>query len=301
MATIPRIVYFAQTVTINSPSAGTLTLPISSANIEVSRPIEAISTFGKFSSLNTAQTNLTTCKSTLKGYLGAASGGISGFTASFLNNLITDTKASSGASITVSPGGFAMTGILTSLGIDISMGGFGMIDLGFAGIGNPSIVAPTTTYATDPASSYAISPITTMSIGTGGGLANTYATSIKFSYDLPSDTLSALGDNPNATQGNLTSQMATKPPYKATINVEGHGVDPTKLDTSFAAAVYGIGDIGVALPNAKVSARSVNNAAGQVSESFAYTIEDTTATLTTVSLGAYSQVGTAQTSPTYGA
>jgi hypothetical protein len=201
----------------------------------------------------------------------------------------------------VSPGGFAMTGILTSLGIDISMGGFGMIDLGFAGIGNPSIVAPTGTYATDPNSSYAISPITTMSIGTGGGLANTYATSIKFSYDLPSDTLSALGDNPNANQGNLTSQIATKPPYKATINVEGHGVDPTKLDSAFAAAVYGIGDIGVALPNAKVSARSANNAAGQVSESFAYTIEDTTATLTTVSIAAYSQVGTAETSPAYGA
>ena len=312
MPTIPRIVYFAQTVQIGSPTAGTGLFPISSANIEVTRPIEAITTFGKFSSLNTAQTNLTTVKGTLKGYLGSGYGGAtgaaaisggyvwSGFNTNFISGLITDTKASNQASITVSPGGFSMTGILTSLGIDISMGSFGMIDLGFAGIGNPVIVAPTGTFATDLNTGFALSPITTMSIGTGGGLSGAYATSIKFSLDLPTDTLSALGDNPNATQGNLTSQMATKPPYKATISVEGYGVDPTKNDTFFTG-VYGIGEIGIALPNAKVSSRSVSNAPGQVSQTFSYTIEDVTATFTSVLLSGYSQYGSIQTGVTYGA
>mgnify|MGYP003350594313 CR=1 FL=1 len=93
---IKRVVYFAQTATVqNLNSDGTtngsaLTLPVSTANIEVTRPIEAITSFGKFGSLNTAQTNLTTCKSTLKCYLGAGTGfgtSNSGIDATFLQNL----------------------------------------------------------------------------------------------------------------------------------------------------------------------------------------------------------------------
>ena len=66
---IPRIAYFAQSGKLVTPS-GTYVLPVNSANIEVTRPIEAVTAFGQFNSLNTAQTNITTCKSTLKVYLG---------------------------------------------------------------------------------------------------------------------------------------------------------------------------------------------------------------------------------------
>jgi hypothetical protein len=305
---IPRIVYFAQTVTIKTSSA-TYKLPISSASIEVTRPIEAVSTFGKFSSLNTAQTNLTTCKATLKGYLGSATN-LDSFSAAALNNMIDDTKSSTEMTITCASSaatdGFVMKGILTNIGIDISMGAFGMIDLGFAGIGNPTVYAPTTSATTAASTTYALNPITTMSVGTAGTtLASNYATSIKFSYDLPTDTLAALGDDPNAPQGNakLVSQIATKAPYKTTVNVEGHGVDPTIKDAIFNGAgfTYKIGDISIVLPNPKASARSFNNAAGQVSASYAYTVEDTSATLSAATLSSYDPNLAAQLTPAYGA
>jgi hypothetical protein len=295
---INRVAYFAQTVTVTPPSNVDYVFPVQSANIDVTRPIEAITTFGQFSSLNTAQTNLTTCKSTIKGYLGSGSSGISGLTATAINDIISGATGLS--KITVSPGGFTMTGIITNLGIDIAMGGFGMFDMGFAGVGNPTIVAPSSSQTSGASSTYAIAPITTMSIGTGGGMSGAYATSIKFSYDLPTDVLSALGDNPNANQGNMNSTIATKAPYKTSISIEGHGVDPNILDAT-TVLKYSIGDIGIVLPHGKVNARAFNNAAGQVSASFSYSAEDTSATFTAVGLSAYTQSNGSQGSPTYGA
>ena len=314
MPTINRVVYFAQSGTVRTVGTGgsygpSYLLPISSANIEVSRPIEAITSFGKFSSLNTAQTNLTTCKSTLKAYLGT---GIalgtgssvalgSGIDAAALNALINATSSSSGIEISVMPGGFVMTGILTNLGIDMSMGGFATVDLGFAGIGKPTLYGPTSNVVSESNSTMSIAPITTISIGTSGAMSGTYASSIKFSYDLPTDTLSALGDDPNAYQGSnrLISSMATKPPYKATVSVEGHGVDPTRTD-ALSALVYSIGNIGIQLPNAKVSSRSMNNAAGQVSATYSFTAEDVGATITSVQLTSFDPTQVAAL-PTYGA
>jgi hypothetical protein len=274
MATIPRVVYFAQTGVLTTPYH-TYILPVMSANIDVSRPIESMSTFSKFSSLNTAQTNLTSCKATLKCHLGGGSG-INGIDTYFLNDLISNTQSSSGFSLQVSPNGFSMTGILTNIGLDISVGGLGMCDLSFAGIGNPNISTPIST-ATDSNTLMNITPVTMNSVVLTGSLSGVYATSLKLSYDLPTDTLSRLGDNPNATQGNLVSTIATKPPYKATINTEGYGVDPTRAD-SFYKSQFNIGDLKFYLPNAKVNSRSFNNAAGQVSAKFNYAIEDSTCT-----------------------
>ena len=272
---INRIAYFAQSGTLiyqtGNGGTSTVVLPINTANIEVSRPIEAITSFGQFNSLNTAQTNLTTCKSSLKGYLGTGNG-INGLSASVLSGLIYATQNGTGAGgivVNVNPGGFSMTGILTNIGLDIAMGGFGMFDLGFAGVGNPVVTPPNTAVTTAASTTLSISPITTMSVGTAGLLNNAYATSIKFAYDLPTDTLAALGDNPNATQGNLNSVIATKAPYKTTLNVEGHGVDPTLLDSVVVQGIS-IGNINVVLPSAKINSRSFNNAAGQVSATFAY-------------------------------
>ena len=295
MPSIPRIVYFAQKATVVTAAGKTYTLPVSTASIEVTRPVEAITSFGKFGSLNVAQTNLTTCKSSLKCYLGTGTSlgyqGEKGITSAVLNDMISSTTSSSGMTISVSPGGFTMSGILTNIGIDISMGGFGMCDFGFAGIGNPVLVSPNAgNQTTENDSTLSISPITTMSIGSASGALNgVYATSIKFSYDMPTDTLAALGDNPNASQGSsqLVSSIATKPPYKTTISVEGHGVDPTLLDTGVAGLGYGIGNIAIVLPNAKVSARSFNNAAGQVSATYSYTAEDVSATILGADLTAY--------------
>ena len=63
-SSLKRIAYFGQTASLKA-DGGEYTLPVQSANVEVTRPIEAVTAFGKFNSLNTAQTNITTCKSTL--------------------------------------------------------------------------------------------------------------------------------------------------------------------------------------------------------------------------------------------
>jgi hypothetical protein len=295
---INRVAYFAQKATITTTN-GTYVLPVQSANIDVTRPIEAITTFGQFGSLNTAQTNLTTCKSTIKGYLGSGSG-LNGLSAAAINDIVGQTSTGT-FTIDVSPNGFIMSGILSNLGIDIAMGGFGMFDMGFAGVGNPVITAPTKT-TTAISTTYSIQPITTMSIGTGAGtlLSGAAATSVKFSYDLPTDVLSALGDNPNAYQPNMTSTIATKAPYKSSLAVEGYGVDPNLLDAQAASAIK-IGDIKITLPNGKVNSRVFNNAAGQVSATFSYGTEDTSAAFLAETISSYTQNNSAQTTPTYGA
>jgi hypothetical protein len=301
---INRIAYFAQSGSLTYGGT-TVVLPINHANIEVNRPVEAITSFGSFNSLNLAQTALTTCKSSLKGYLGSGSG-ITTLSAAVINALISATQTGTGAGgivITVAPDGFSMTGVLTNLGLDISMGALGMFDLGFAGVGNPYIVQPSgATGLVAGAAPLAISPITTMSVGSSGLLSGVAATSVKFSYDLPTENLSALGDNPNATQGNLISIIATKAPYKTSMTVEGYGVDPTILDAVLAQGVS-IGTINIILPHGKVNSRSFSNAAGQVSASFSYSAEDVSATLTDIVISGYVQTGINITGfgPAYGA
>jgi len=297
---ISRIAYFAQSGTLRCGS-NLYTIPISSANIEVTRPIEAVTTFGQFGALNTAQTNITTCKSTLKAYLGTGVG-INGLTKTVLDDLITTTQTSA-IEIKVSPNGFAMTGILTNLGIDISLGGFGMCDLGFAGVGNPEIANPTSTTSA-VSTALTIVPVTTMTISSGGALGvggtGTYATSLKFSYDLPTDTLGVLGENPNALQSGMQSIIATKAPYKTTMSVEGFGINLSGLLDNNVTGVFGIGNIGISLPKGKVTSRSVSNAAGQVSATFSLSLEDTSANFTTITPSGYSQNFDQSNLPMYG-
>lgn len=282
---IQRTAYFSQTATV-----GGTKLAVSSANIEISRPIEAVTAFGKFGSLNTAQTNITTCKSSVKCYVGNDLDG------GFLAGLVESTKLGKQIGVSVNPGGFSMEGILTSIGIDISVGGFAMADLGFAGVGQPGFTPAAAETAGDD--TLTILPVTTLSID----LPGVTPTSLKFSYDLPTDVLGALGENPNADQGSLLSRIASKAPYKATMTFEGYGDLPANsLDAEVANVEYKIGSIGIKFKNGKVTAKTFNNAAGQASAVFSYTIEDVAAELTSVALGDYVQNQLLRGSATWGA
>lgn len=299
---INRIAYFAQTGVVSTPSHN-YTFPINSANIEVSRPIESVTAFGSFNSLNQAQTNITTCKCSMKGHLGSGTN-ISGFNVHAISDIISTTQTGC-LYISVGPQGFGMSGICTNIGLDIAVGGFGTFDIGFAGVGNPTLSSGTPG-ATDilntgvGTNAWSICPVTTMSIGTTGLLSGVSATSVKFSYDLPTDTLTSLGENPNANQSGMNSIIATKAPYKATMHVEGFGVNATLQD---AAALGGIqvGDIVIQLPNAKVTSRSFSNAAGQASATFSYSMEDVYASFTTGTVAAYVQDNNKTTTSTWGA
>lgn len=294
---INRIAYFAQTGTVKATS-GTYTFPINSANIEVTRPIEAITAFGSFNALNQAQTNITTCKASMKGYLGTGTG-ISGFDSAAINDIVATTQTGL-MLVSVGPNGFSMSGICSNIGLDIAVGGFGMFDLGFAGVGNPSVATAQSGATTVLGSTWAISPVTTMSVGQTGMLAGASATSVKFSYDLPTDTLTSLGENPNANQSGMNSIIATKAPYKATMSVEGFGVNVTLNDSAIVSGVQ-IGNIAVRLPNGKVTSRSFNNAAGQASATFAYTAEDVSAVFSSATVAAYVQDNNNLTTAEWGA
>jgi hypothetical protein len=313
---INRIAYFAQTGTLKmatGATARTYFLPINSASIEVTRPIEAVTAFGQFGALNQAQTNITTCKCSLKGYLGTGSGVIVtgvigsgyqnfGVNADVLTDIVNTTRTGFMV-VSVGPQGFSMTGICSNIGLDIAVGGFGMFDMGFAGIGNPYVSDAGSAATSAPYSALSLLPITTLSVApSSGALSGQNATSIKFSYDMPTDTLTSLGENPNATQGFLNSIIATKAPYKASLSVEGFGINPNVSDDAIAASGVFLGDIKISLPTSKVTSRSMNNAAGQATATFSYTAEDVSATFTAVTLTGYTQTGTAlENTPMWGA
>jgi hypothetical protein len=290
---ISRALYVGQSVSLLTNSGqATFHFPVSSASCEVSKPIDSVSAFGHLNSLATAQTNLTTCRASIKAYLTSGAvhttgaGGVitagSGITAGAISCLTGDAINGNLTVITVSPNGFTMSGILTSLGIDMSLGGFGMADLGFVGIGQPFFAAtPTSSASPDQASMpSSIVPVTTVGVSgsvTGAGCASSF----KFSLDMPTDNLACLGSNPDEVQNaNQQSLISTKPPYKATISVEGFGVDVSSAATQLSAAItgnYSLGGLHLRLPNPKVSNKSFNNAVGNAGASYNYTVEDTTA------------------------
>lgn len=287
-----RTLYVGQQVKIVSgPTGGYVTgyLPVSSASCEVTKPVEAVTAFGHLGSLALAQTNLTTCKASIKSYLSSGianySGGIipsggaslSGLNAFLLSSITGDAVNGNYTVITVSPNGFTMSGIVTSIGIDMSLGGFGTCDFAFNGIGQPSFSSITTNATSEQSvMPTALTPITTIAVS--GGLLSGCTNSFKFSLDMPTDILACLGDNPDSPQLNtLNSLIATKPPYKSSITVEGFGVDVTNTGIPPANTKYNLGGLSIQLPNAIVTSKSFNNAVGTANASYNYSVEDTTA------------------------
>jgi hypothetical protein len=273
-----RTLYVGQQASIVTGPTGSRTtgyLPVSSASCEVSRPVEAVTAFGRLGSLALAQTNVTTCKSSIKAYL--TSGAAVGITAAFLSSLTGDAVNGTQTAIKVTPNGFSMNGILTSLGIDMALGGFGTADFAFNGLGQPTFDTLVSNATSEPGSNNSpasIVPVTMAAVGgnvTGLGCANSF----KFSLDMPTDTLACLGDAPDGLQASINSVIATKPPYKATITLEGFGVD---LGSTGLTSPFQLGALKVTLPNAILTSKSFNNAVGTANASYNLTIEDTTAT-----------------------
>ncbi len=278
-----RTLYVGQQVKIvTGPTGAYLTgyLPVSSASCEVTKPVEAVSAFGHLGSLALAQVNLTTCKSSIKTYLssGIANvtvGSVSGICPGLLASITGDAVAGNYTVITVSPNGFIMSGIVTSIGIDMSLGGFGTCDFAFNGIGQPSFSSLTTNATSEQSvMPTSLTPVTT--VGVSGAITSGCANSFKFSLDMPTDTLACLGDNPDSPQVNgLNSLIATKPPYKSSLSVEGFGVDVTPTGIPPANSKYSLGGLGIQLPNAVVTSKSFNNAVGTANASYNYNVEDT--------------------------
>lgn len=300
-----RILYVGQTVQITTNGGYLRYLPVQSASCEASQPVEDVLSFGQLGSLGRYQTAVTTCKSSIKSYLSLPTGGgsfgggidVTGVSpdkniidATLLNALTGDALAGAVATISVSPNGFIMSGILTSFSVDISNGGFAMADFGFNGVGQPFFAAQPvgsayTTQANMPSS---FTPVISSHVSgiynpaTQSITGNT-ASSMKFNLDIPTEQLSSLGGNITGSQVDVAPYflMVAKPPFKASLSVEGTSV-AIPAGTGAAGNLYVIGGLGITLPAAICTSKSFNNAVGNVGATYNYSIEDVNVTFSDV-------------------
>lgn len=279
-----RVLYAGQEVKIVTFGALTRYLPVQSASCEVTRPIEDILSFGKLGSLGRVQNNVSTCKADIKSYLANSTG--TGTAASrqnlvnseFIQGLTGEALAGSISVISVTPNGFVMSGILSNFGVDISNGAFGTADFSFVGVGEPNFAAApvSSTFTEQSNMPSAFSPVVSSNVT--GQTVSGCANSFKFSLDIPNEVISCLGGITSGTQPQVASSylQVAKPPFKASISVEGTAVDlPNNTANTFI-----VGKLGIALPAAQVTSRSFNNAVGQVGGTYNYTLEDVTANFT---------------------
>jgi hypothetical protein len=194
-------------------------------------------------------------------------------------------------------GGFTFNGACSSVGLDISKGNFGMIDLSFDGVGqidglemgnketSGSLAIPNQSENT--VKDYVASAVPTVSsdviLPVDGHDVDTVA-NLKFSFDMPTETLSRLGGTFIGKTAAVKNDNVTfsKPPFKSSMTVDGQSIinlDEAATTDSSTNKVRGfdIGGLGVELVQPAVSARSMSQAVGDVGASFNLSIEGTSA------------------------
>lgn len=301
MSTPARVLYATQNATIypNSGStSGFFSLPINSVSLDVTNPIENVLVLGQLGAAARVQKEASKTKITIKSYL--TSGTVSGagglstaFNAAAIAGLTGNALAGNYAKIQLDPYGFTGYGILTKLDLDASANNFVMLDMTFEGVGSPDAGGISTSISN---SSYAglttvvsgVTPVTSNLVGAGvvstdglflnapganivgTGFASCVSTA-KFSLDIPTETITCLGSQITGSQllvskGNV---VVGKPPFKATITVEGTAA--TACDS------IDFGTIVVTLPTPRLISNTINQSVGAIGETFNYTIDDVTA------------------------
>lgn len=302
MPTPARVLYATQNVAIwpHSGTTGTFySLPVNSVGLDITNPIENVLVFGTLGAGARVQKEPSKVKIAIKSYLVAGTptssyGTSQAFNASAINSLTGLALAGTYAKIVVEPYGFTGYGIMTNLALDASTNNFVTLDLSFEGLGSPTTAGYPTGIGN---SSYAglyplatgVTPVTSNLVGAGiistdplftgapgGGFAGTglssCVSSAKFSLDIPSDVITCLGAPITGTQvvvaaGNV---MVAKPPFKTTLTIEGTAA--SECDA------VDFGTIIVSLPNPRLMSTSINQAVGNVGQTYNYSIEDISCT-----------------------
>lgn len=264
-----RVLYAGQTATI----AGE-TRPVQSASCETSIPIEDLLVLGKLGSAKRAQKEVATCKSDIKIYATQGLG-------SFVKTLIADASAGKANTISVSPNGFSMAGILTSFSIDASKGDFVTASMSFAGVGEATHVAPGELNTEAAPAAAAFTPMTSSEVTVAGGAG--CVSTLKYSLDIPNEIVSCLGgviagDQAAVDQDNV---MFSKPPFKSSLTIEGLAVTVDTLVKSFTiGANDGDGCIKVDITDGTIISKSFNQSAGDVGATYSLNVEGTNVTIT---------------------
>lgn len=282
MATSPaRVLYAAQNAIVYKTTGGGLyySLPINSASMEETIPIENVLVFGSLGAAARMQKEPSKAKMSVKTYL--ITGSANNLDATAISGLVTQALQGVYSTVVVKPNGFSGQGILTNIAIEASTNNFVTLDLTFEGLGTPDRAeVPTgmayTLYNDSPLAVTSVTPVTSNYVAVGsvssdikiGVTTGTCLSSAKFSMDIPNDTISCLGSEITGSQTVVASgnMMVAKPPYKVSLVVEG---------TSATACDFAdFGYITVKLPQPKTVSRSINQAVGNVGQTYNYTVED---------------------------
>ena len=269
-------------------------LPIQSASIERTVPTEDIMILGKLGSAGRQQKEVESVKMDIKLFWASGSransstnvisagGDETRITAADLQVLTGNALRGTRSKIVVSPNGFTGYGVLTSFGIDGSVGDFLTASMSFEGFGTP-VIANTTTDASVE-SSYVPASVfvyTSENISLGAGTHGTETIkSAKFSLDIPTERLSHLGSPVTGMQdSSLTGfhMLVAKPPFKVSVSYEGqlvtgaHELDPITF-----------GHIKFTPIAANITSQNYSQNAGDVGASMSFSSEGTSVTMAAV-------------------
>jgi len=133
---VERVAYYGQEVqvTINGTSHY---LPVKTAACDFDVPSDVVMAYGSDTPKAVVQNQPTTCKSNVQCFLSKA------VPVTMLQNLVTNGTSGSLTTIAVRPCGFTMSGILTDIGMDVSVGALSTLSLGFQGMGYPYLSSVT--------------------------------------------------------------------------------------------------------------------------------------------------------------
>ena len=278
-----RTLYAAQLATITPNAGGACNLPVQSASCELTLPVDDIMILGRLGSAGRFQKEVATCKADLKVYLGTDNTDPNTLSGAFLSVLTGEALAGNVSTVTVTPNGFIMSGILTHIGLELSLGIFGMGDFSFAGVGEPVFAAVPTTIGgagTQPGAAVAIVPLTTgvkIYDITKTTFNNTCPKSVKFSLDIPNEIISCLGSPISGSQvvvaaGNV---QVAKPPFHYTLVCEGTAAEAS------SKLVFGETNacITIVANDGVLQQRGFNQAAGDVGSSYNFSVEGSDCTI----------------------
>ena len=246
-------------------------LAVQTASADETIPQEDVLVLGKLGGVARLQKDVATCKATIKAivndgldlygtdgaganmahgaefwntggdfYLGAWLGALEGWS---IEGRLMKVEVDSSFAPGSDADGFQMHGICSSIGIDASKGAFPTLDLSFEGVGRLQALnlGTASTLADQHGGKYSILsavPLTSKDVTTGIANIDNNDTlaSLKFSYDMPTETLSRLGGQILGSSSVVRSdnQMFSKPPFKATMVADGQSL--TNVAAQFATS-----------------------------------------------------------------
>jgi len=287
MAIISRTIYTQGQVKIQSGSdAGpwALVSGVQSASVSYSSPNKTVNAFGSRGIIDNVQLESETASTTFSFILPSVTGAGSHLSPVMLNSLMANSvlDAPIPMHVTVAGVGKVISGYLSSLSVNASVGDLATCEMTFEGVPSggitlndadgerPDPVASVAAVAYPVLTPDRISGIGPAVVGNDGtppsndiGGFGAAAQSASFSWEIPVERVMSLGDLPaNAT-------AFTTPPGTASMTVEGMDVPLGITGLVVGGYTFGLGTQG------KVSSREHNLAVGDVGATFNVTVDST--------------------------